>query len=78
MKHFFSTGLNNVTGSTTSSECIKKMIQEIIAGEDSRLPFTDQKISEMIKQKGIKISRRTVAKYRDELNIPAIGRRKRY
>ncbi|MFX4262574.1 RNA polymerase factor sigma-54 [Pelotomaculum propionicicum] len=78
MKQFFSTGLNNVTGSTTSSECIKKMVQEIIAGEDSRLPLTDQKISEMIKQKGIKISRRTVAKYRDELNIPAIGRRKRY
>ena len=78
MRHFFSTGLNNATGTTTSSECIKKMIQEIIAGEDSELPLNDQKISEMFKQKGIKISRRTVAKYRDELNIPAIGKRKRY
>jgi RNA polymerase sigma-54 factor len=78
MKHFFSTGLNNATGSTTSSECIKKMLQEIIAGEDCRMPLNDQKISEFFKHKGIKISRRTVAKYRDELNIPAIGRRKRY
>lgn len=78
MKHFFSTGLNNVAGSTTSSECIKKMLQEIIAGEDCRIPLTDQKISETFKEKGIKISRRTVAKYRDELNIPAIGKRKRY
>ena len=78
MKHFFSTGLNNSAGSTTSSECIKKMLQEMVAGEDSRAPLNDQKISEIFKQKGIKISRRTVAKYRDELNIPAIGKRKRY
>lgn len=78
MRHFFSTGLNNATGSTTSSESIKKMLQEIIAGEDCRLPLNDQKISEIFRQKGIKISRRTVAKYRDELNIPAIGKRKRY
>lgn len=78
MRHFFSTGLNNAAGTTTSSECIKKTIQELIAGEDSELPLNDQKISETFKQKGIKISRRTVAKYRDELNIPAIGKRKRY
>jgi RNA polymerase sigma-54 factor len=78
MRHFFSTGLNNATGSTTSSECIKKMLQEMIAGEDCILPLNDQKISELFRQKGIKISRRTVAKYRGELNIPAIGNRKRY
>jgi RNA polymerase sigma-54 factor len=78
MRHFFSTGLNNATGSTTSSECIKKMLQEMIAGEDCMLPLNDQKISELFGQKGINISRRTVAKYRGELNIPAIGKRKRY
>jgi len=78
MKYFFSTGLNNTAGTTTSSECIKKMLQEIVAGEDSRTPLNDQKISEILKQKGIRISRRTVAKYRDELSIPCIGKRKRY
>lgn len=78
MKCFFSTGLNNAAGTTTSSECIKKMLQEIVTGEDSRAPLNDQKISEIFRQKGIKISRRTVAKYRDELDIPAIGKRKRY
>jgi len=78
MKCFFSTGLNNAAGTTTSSECIKKMLQEIVTGEDSRAPLNDQKISEIFRQKGIKISRRTVAKYRDELGIPAIGKRKRY
>lgn len=78
MKYFFSTGLSNSAGTTTSAESIKKMLQEIVAGEDTRIPLDDQKISELFKQKGIRISRRTVAKYRDELSIPAIRKRKRY
>jgi RNA polymerase sigma-54 factor len=78
MKYFFSTGLNNAAGTTTSAESIKKMLQEIVAGEDSKTPLNDQKISELFRQRGIKISRRTVAKYRDELGIPAIRKRKRY
>lgn len=78
MKYFFSTGLNNSAGTTTSAESIKKMLQEIVAGEDARLPLDDQKISQLFMQKGIRISRRTVAKYRDELSIPAIRKRKRY
>lgn len=78
MKYFFSTGLNNAAGSSTSAQSIKKMLQEIVAGEDTRTPLDDQKISELLLQKGIRISRRTVAKYRDELNIPAIRKRKRY
>lgn len=78
MKHFFCTGLHNVAGAAISSGCIKKMLQEIIAGEDCRVPLNDQKISDLLKQEGIKISRRTVAKYRSELNIPAIGKRIRY
>lgn len=78
MKYFFSTGLNNAAGTMTSAESIKKMLQEIVAGEDSGTPLNDQKISEIFRHKGIKISRRTVAKYRDELGIPAIRKRKRY
>ncbi len=78
MKHFFCTGLHNNTGTTISSSCIKEMLQEIIAAEDCRVPLNDQKICDLLKQKGIRISRRTVAKYRSELNIPAIGKRIRY
>lgn len=78
MKYFFSTGLNNAAGTTTSAESIKKMLQEIVAEEDTKIPLNDQRISELFRQRGIKISRRTVAKYRDELGIPAIRKRKRY
>jgi RNA polymerase sigma-54 factor len=78
MKYFFSTGLNNSSGTMTSAESIKKMLQEIVAGEDTRLPLDDQKISELFMRKGIRISRRTVAKYRDELSIPPIRKRRRY
>lgn len=78
MKYFFSSGLSNSFGSSTSAESIKKMIQEIVGAEDSRNPYNDQKIVEILKRRGIVISRRTVAKYRDELNIAPIRKRKRY
>lgn len=78
MKYFFSTGLNNTTGTTTSAESIKILLQEIIAAENKKYPLNDQKIVELLRQKGIIISRRTIAKYRDELGIPSIQRRKRY
>jgi len=78
MKCFFSTGLNNDTGTMISAGSIKKSLQEIIDGEDNRYPLNDQKITEIFNRRGIKISRRTVAKYRDELGIPAVQKRKRY
>lgn len=78
MKYFFSTGLSDLSGSMVSSESIKKMIAELVAAEDPRNPLNDQRISEILYEKGIKISRRTVAKYRDELGIPPIRMRKRY
>lgn len=78
MRFFFSTGLYRESGTTISTEVIKKMLQEIIAAEDTKRPLDDQKLSDLFKQKGIKISRRTVAKYRAELGIPPIKKRKRY
>ncbi|MDD3654538.1 MAG: RNA polymerase factor sigma-54 [Desulfotomaculaceae bacterium] len=78
MKCFFSTGLNNTAGTMTSAGSIKKILQEIIANEDKKHPLNDQKIVDQLRQKGIEISRRTVAKYRDELGIPSILKRKRY
>lgn len=78
MKCFFSTALYNSAGSATSAECIKKIIHEIVFREDVRNPYNDQKIVDILKQRDINISRRTIAKYREELGIPPIRKRKRY
>lgn len=78
LKFFFQTGLDNVNGTATSTESIKKTIEDIIYAEDPHKPLSDQKIADKLKQKGIIISRRTVAKYRDEMGIPSSTKRKRY
>lgn len=77
-KFFFTTGLTTHQGENTSSESIKHTLQEIIKGEDSAKPYSDQKLSDLIKERGITIARRTVTKYREELNIPNTGQRRRY
>ncbi|MFZ5647870.1 MAG: RNA polymerase factor sigma-54 [Bacillota bacterium] len=78
MKYFFSSGLNSTTGTSASAESIKKMLKEIVASEDTKEPYNDQKIVEILRRRDIIISRRTVAKYRDELGIAPIRKRKRY
>lgn len=78
LKFFFQSGLENVNGTMTSAESTKKLIREIIEGEDSYNPLSDQKIADILKQKGISISRRTVAKYREEMGILSSNKRKRY
>lgn len=78
MKYFFSSGLSNAGGSMVSAESIKKTMQEIVDNEDTKKPLNDQQIADILSRQGIKISRRTVAKYRDELGIPPIRKRKRY
>jgi RNA polymerase sigma-54 factor len=78
MKYFFSSGLSNTGGSMVSAESIKKTMQEILDAEDPKNPLNDQQIADIFARRGIKISRRTVAKYRDELGIPPIRKRKRY
>lgn len=77
LKYFFSAGLSSF-GGEVSSTCVKATIKELIDKEDSKKPLSDQQISKMIEQKGTKVSRRTIAKYRDELNIPASTLRRRY
>ncbi|MTI80503.1 MAG: RNA polymerase factor sigma-54 [Firmicutes bacterium] len=78
MKYFFSTGIKSKGGEQVSATSIKKLLQEIIAGEDSKRPYSDQKIANLLAEQGFKISRRTVNKYREELQIPSAGKRKRY
>ena len=78
IKYFFSAGVSGVHGEGISSNSIKEFIKEIVDGEDTKSPYSDQAMVELLGEKGINISRRTVAKYRDELNIPSSSKRKRY
>lgn len=77
LKYFFSSGLLGSDGDVSSTS-IKSMLKDIIDGEDIKKPYSDQRLSEILKEKEINISRRTIAKYRDELNIPSSSMRRRY
>lgn len=78
MKFFFTSGVSNRMGEGIASESIKSMIQDLIDHENTRKPLSDQAISNKLKDKGIEISRRTVAKYRDEMKILSSSKRKRF
>ncbi len=81
LKFFFATGLKTTHASDSeeiSTAQIKKALSKIIEEESKKKPMSDQKIADQLKHKGYDISRRTVAKYRDELGIPSSSLRKRY
>lgn len=77
LKRFFSTGLETETGRAASATSVKEMIREMIESEDPANPLSDSEIAERLAERGIKIARRTVAKYRAELGIPPSSQRKR-
>ncbi len=77
LKFFFSSGLATTTGEDASARSIKAQIEKMVADEDPRNPLTDQQIVELFGQRGVKIARRTVAKYRDQLGILPARMRKR-
>ena len=76
LKYFFSEGISTDSGEEVSSREVKQIIKELIDGEDKIKPFSDEKIEEILNQKGYNIARRTVAKYREQLNIPVARLRK--
>lgn len=78
LKYFFASSLSESDGSGVSSTSVKSTIQKLIDEENSQKPLSDQKIAEKLNDKGINISRRTVAKYRDEMRIPSSSMRRRY
>ena len=78
IKYFFSAGVSDQVGEGVSSNSIKEFIKEIVEGEDRHKPYSDQAMVSILKGKGFNISRRTVAKYRDELGILSSSKRKRY
>jgi RNA polymerase sigma-54 factor len=76
MKYFFHSGIDSEYGEDISSLTVKRKIQMFIEAEDPRKPLSDSKIMKILNDEGINIARRTVAKYRDELNIPSSTDRK--
>ncbi|MEO8216037.1 MAG: RNA polymerase factor sigma-54 [Acidobacteriota bacterium] len=76
MKYFFHSGIDSDYGEDISSLTVKKKIQGFIDAEDPHKPLSDSKIMKILNDQGINIARRTVAKYRDELNIPSSTDRK--
>lgn len=77
MKYFFTTGLQTESGSTISNESVKRLMQELVAGENPRKPLSDLTIMQQLQKQGIKVARRTIAKYRDLLHIPPSHIRKK-
>lgn len=76
LKYFFSSHVNTDNGGECSSTAIRALIKELISKENTAKPLSDNQISDVLKEKGIMVARRTVAKYRESLNIPSSSQRK--
>lgn len=76
LKYFFSESMQTDTGEEISSREVKAILKECIENEDKKKPVTDDKLSEILKEKGYIIARRTVAKYREQMNLPVARLRK--
>ncbi|PRY10978.1 RNA polymerase RpoN-/SigL-like sigma 54 subunit [Pontibacter ummariensis] len=76
LKYFFSEGIATDSGEDASSREVKNILRDIIDNENKRKPLSDEKIEKILNEKGYNIARRTVAKYREQLNIPVARLRK--
>ena len=76
LKFFFSESLSTESGEEVSTREVKKILSDIIDAEDKRKPLSDEVLTDMLQEKGYNIARRTVAKYREQLNIPVARLRK--
>ncbi|HHQ48240.1 MAG TPA: RNA polymerase sigma-54 factor, partial [Acidobacteria bacterium] len=77
MKYFFHAGVDSARGGNVSSIVVKERIRKLVEEEDPERPRSDSKIMKMLQQEGIRLARRTVAKYREEMHIPSSEKRKR-
>ncbi len=77
LKYFFNSGISTTDGDSIASESVKSKIKEIVSAENSRKPYSDQKIVEILHNQGIDIARRTVTKYREMLGLGSSTQRKR-
>ena len=76
LKYFFSESLFTESGEEVSTREVKRILQDAIDSEYKRKPLTDEKLTMLLKTKGYQIARRTIAKYREQLNIPVARLRK--
>ncbi len=76
LKYFFGSHVATETGGAASSTAIRALIRQLVAAEDTRAPLSDAKISQILGQQGIVVARRTIAKYRESLQIPPVNQRK--
>jgi RNA polymerase sigma-54 factor len=76
LKYFFSEGISTDSGEEVSSREVKQIIKDLIESEDKNKPYSDDKLEDLLNEKGYNIARRTVAKYREQLNIPVARLRK--
>jgi RNA polymerase sigma-54 factor len=76
LKFFFSESLSTDSGEEVSTREVKKILSDMVEGESKYKPLSDEKLTDMLQQKGYNIARRTVAKYREQLNIPVARLRK--
>ena len=70
LKYFFSEGMENKNGEEVSTRELKKVLQEVVDAEDKKKPLTDDQLVEELSNRGYKVARRSIAKYRDQLGIP--------
>jgi RNA polymerase sigma-54 factor len=77
IKEFFSESMKNDKGEDVSTREIKNILENIILEEDKKNPYTDDKLAEILKNKGYPIARRTIAKYREQLEVPVARLRKK-
>jgi RNA polymerase sigma-54 factor len=77
MKYFFTSGIQTASGVGVSNTSVKEMISDMIKTEETSKPLSDEEIVRLLDQKGIKIARRTVAKYREAMRIPSSVQRRR-
>ena len=76
MKYFFNSSIQRLHGGAIASVSVQEKIKQIIAGENPKKPYSDDKIAKILKESQINIARRTVAKYREMLNVLPSNKRK--
>ena len=76
LKYFFGSHVETESGVAASSTAIRALIKQLVAAEDARSPLSDARISQILGQQGIVVARRTIAKYRESLQIPPVNQRK--
>jgi RNA polymerase sigma-54 factor len=76
LRYFFSDGITNAEGEEVSVKEVHNILRELVAAEDKASPLTDEQLVEALAQRGFKVARRTIAKYRDQLHTPVARMRR--